>query len=70
MAVALELPAAALQPRRDRSASRTTTHSASVMSDGYLRILFGRSAAFPNRRARQSHDDTRELDGSGTVTQG
>jgi hypothetical protein len=39
------------------------------MSDGYRRTLFGRSAAFPNRYARQSHDDTRELDGTRTVTQ-
>ncbi|WP_240805689.1 hypothetical protein [Streptomyces sp. A1547] len=63
MAVALGLPATALQPGRHRSsASRTTAHSASVMSDGYRRTRPGRSAAFPNRCASQSHNDTRELD--------
>jgi hypothetical protein len=39
------------------------------MSDGYRRALSGRSAAFPNRCARQSHSDTRELDGTGTGAQ-
>ncbi|MGW1047250.1 hypothetical protein [Streptomyces sp. NPDC002547] len=39
------------------------------MSEGYTGTLSGRSAAFPNLRAKQSHDDTRELDETGTVTQ-
>lgn len=39
------------------------------MSEGYTGILSGRSAAFPNLCARQSHDDKRELDGTATGTQ-
>lgn len=43
-------------------ASRTTAHSASVISNGWPGRLSGWLPAFPNRCARQSHDQVAELD--------
>jgi hypothetical protein len=50
------------------SRSRTNTHSASLMSEPHRARRSGRSAAFPNRWARQSHPGVAELDPATTTT--
>ncbi|EFE67115.1 D-alanine-D-alanine ligase [Streptomyces viridosporus ATCC 14672] len=50
------------------SRSRTRDHSASLMSESYRGRRSGRSAAFPNRWARQSHPGVGELDSATTTT--